>query len=187
VTPESTHSAVLRLLDVDTGEESAPIQVPTRDAFNGVRWSQGDTLILSDARGNARFSLSEGRVFDRGPDSVFIINVNTPGWKVFNDLTAIPRGIYASPVGGGPARFVCPPVGNSRWSGVPDRSFAYCWPNSLGFSRIFFPSGRFEPVPHVPPDIRGGTAFAANRDGRVIVWMEPHDAAKLVLVENLHR
>ena len=90
------------------------------------------------------------------------------------------------PVGGGPPRFVFRPE-RTAWAGLPERDFAYCWPDSLGFSRLYLPSGRLERVANLPPDIRADMIFYPTRNGRLVFWEEPRERTKLVLVENLHR
>jgi hypothetical protein len=168
-----------------TGEESAPILVPTHGAVSSVRWWNEDSLLVSDSFGAGFYSISR-RGFDRDPDSTFRLPARIPGWRLYNDLRATPRGLYVRPEAGGPAKFVYRPEGTT-WAALPERSFIYCWVDSLGFSRLHLPSGRLERIANLPTGIRRDMVFWSNRDGSVVLWQEIRENSKLVLVEKLHR
>ena len=186
VSRTSPDSAVIYIVDLASGETSTPFSVATRGPLTGVRWWRGDTLVVSDRTESFRCSISQRRVVERFRDSMLVISARTPGWIVFNDIGATPRGIYVQPIGGGPARFVFRPE-RTQWAGLPERDFVYCWPDSLGFCRLYLPSGRLERVANLPPDVKDDMIFYPTRDGRMVLWVEPRVRSKLVLVENLHQ
>jgi serine/threonine protein kinase/Tol biopolymer transport system component len=186
VSPSTADSAIIHLADLFGRETSAPMGAPTHGPVESVRWWKGDTLLVSDRHGNSWYSITERRILARSPDSLFMINTLTPGFILINDLRSRTRGVYVRPTNGGADRLVFRAEG-AEWGGVPERSFAYYWTDSLKLCRLHLPSGRLERVKNLPSDIHREMSFRASRDGRTIVWMEPREASKLVLIENLHR
>jgi Tol biopolymer transport system component len=182
-----TDSVDLHVVDVTTGEPSLPHPMVTRGGAPRIFWSSADTLLIHDQSGSFLYSLTDNRVFDRTPDSVWALPNRVPGWRVFIDLRRgwEGAGIFLAPGTSWEGRLVQP----KAWvtGNLPYADFLYCWPESLGFSRTDLPSARLSPVAHVPPKVRRGMLFYPTRDGRVIYWVESHETSKLVCVENLHK
>ncbi|MFN8177682.1 MAG: protein kinase [bacterium] len=175
----------LHVVDVRTGETSGPMAVPTEGVVGWLFWASDDTLLVWDQRGSTRCSVSEGRAVEHSPDMEFELPNRLSGWTTYwrpRESTVTP-GIYVRPAHSGPERLVMP----SGFFKPTDSDFLYCWPESLGFSRLDLPSGRLSPVAHVPPDVRRSMYLCPTHDGRVVFWVQPRDASKLVLVENFRK
>ena len=177
----------LHLVDARNGEASASIVVAKQGRLNWLYWLSADTLLVLDEGSSFRYSLSGRRAFDRSAAREFRSPTRVPGWTVVfrqPGAAAVP-GFYIRPVQGGAERLVMP----AAWirGGQTASDFLYCWPESLGFSRLDLPSGRLSRVAHVPPEVRRDMFFYPTPDGRVIFWMQQREASKLVLVENLRR
>ena len=184
--PATNDSIALNILDLSTGESSPPLRVATRGFVRAIWWQTEDTLLINDRCGSLHCSISSGKTFDPSPEGIYCAPTRVPGWKVFvHPLSSSTPGIFLQSAGGGPEQMIMKP---SWMCGDAVRSnFLYCWPDSLGFSRLDLPSGRLSLVAHEPSEVHHGMLFFPNRDGRVVYWLEQQEVSKLVLVENFRK
>ena len=181
----SGDSMDLHIADVRSGEDSGARTIPTRGRVTWLNFIDPDTLRVLDRRGSFDYSISKGRVVDRSRDLEFYYQTRVPGWIVFFKSLSSGLGIFIRRTDGNDERLVMP----GRWmcANPTMTSFLYCWPESLGLSRLELPSGRLQSVAHVPPGLSRDMRFFPTSSGRVMFWVRLRPESKLVLVENLHR
>jgi len=178
----------LQFVDVSTGEASSPARVvATHGYVSWLFWTAPDTLLIMDHHGSFEYALSTSRSSPRSPDEAYQLPLRVPGWIAFmrGPASSPNPGLYLQSTTGGPERLVM------KWEWVcsqPTSSdFLYCWPESLGLSRLDLPSGHLSRPPHLPSELRRGMLFFPTRDGRIVFWGELREVSKLALVENLRK